>query len=63
MRRDYGLKQRVSMIITIELSEDDIIDLRALEGLCWYGMSSKGAICREYCIADFGVLRNVLLAQ
>jgi hypothetical protein len=33
MRRDYGLKQRVSMIITIELSEDDIIDLRALEGL------------------------------
>lgn len=52
MRRDYRLKKgsswrRVSKIMKIELSENDITGLRVLDAFCWCGVSNTGVIWLE----------------
>jgi hypothetical protein len=66
MRRDYWLKQgsswqRVSKIVAIGLSENDITDLRVLDGFCWCGVSTIGVVLLEdFCITAFRSVRRIL---
>jgi len=66
MRRDYWLKQgsswqRVSKIVARGLSEDDITDLRVLDGFCWCRVSTTGVVLLEdFYIAAFRGVRRIL---
>jgi hypothetical protein len=47
--------------VAIGLSEDDITDLRVLDGFCWGGVSTTGVVLlADFCITAFRGVRRIL---